>query len=143
MPSPGLRNRINRVSKALDRLKWLSKLNYEDFISDFRNIDSAERNLHIAIEGLLDIGSFIISELNLGAPKSYKDIGMILLKNKIVSLDIGNLMKDLARFRNVIVHCYAELLEDKIYDLLRNNISDLISVYEALLNAIKDRKIDP
>ena len=121
----------------------MSKLSYEDYTSDFRNIDSSERNLHVAIEGLLDIGSFIISALNLKAPKTYRDVGEILLESNLVSHKVGELLIELAKFRNILVHVYAELRTEKIYELLTENFSDLKIVLVGLLELINEKNIDP
>ncbi|MCD6484806.1 MAG: DUF86 domain-containing protein [Candidatus Odinarchaeota archaeon] len=142
MPSEGLRNRIKRVNTALKRLSALSKYNESEFFSDFRNIDSAERNLHVAIEGLLDIGNFIIANLSLEAPDTYKDVGKILALNKIVPTEIGNLLTEMAKFRNILVHGYAIVSDEKIYELLKTKLNDLTSVFSALIEALDAHEID-
>ena len=74
----------------------------------------SERNLHVAIEAFLNIGSFIISALNLKAPKTYRDVGENLLESNLVSHKVGELLVELVKFRNVLVRGYAELRTEKI-----------------------------
>lgn len=143
MPSEGLRNRIKRVNMAIERLKILSRLNKDDFLSDFRNIDSAERNFHIAIEGLLDIGNFIISHFELEAPSRYRDIGMILVRHKLLSADLGESLSNMAGFRNILIHGYTVISEDKLYEFLKTRITELLQVFKALLKIIEKHGIDP
>ena len=74
----------------------------------------SERNLHVAIEAFLNIGNFIISALNLKAPKTYRDVGENLLESNLVSHKVGELLVELVKFRNVLVRGYAELGTEKI-----------------------------
>ncbi|GEM_PF-3806800 len=68
MVSPGLIRRIAIFKEALRKLRKLTKYEKYEFMRDFRNIDSAERNLEIAIHSLIDVGNYIIAYLKLGTP---------------------------------------------------------------------------
>lgn len=143
MPSEGLKNRIKRVKTAIDRLKELSRLKKNDFFSDFRNIDSTERNFQVAIEGLLDIGNFIISQLDLESPTTYKDVGKILTRFNLISPEMGQVLSEMAGFRNLLVHGYAIVSEEIIFDLLKNKVKDLIKCLNELISILDTHNIDP
>lgn len=92
---------------------------------------------------MLDIGNFIITNLNLESPTTYFEVGQILLKNQIISKRAGDILSNLAKFRNVIVHGYAEISEKQIYELFKEKFNELRYVFNELIKAIEKNKLDP
>ncbi|PLJ78458.1 MAG: hypothetical protein B7L53_00460 [Thermofilum sp. NZ13] len=62
VPSPGLVGRVERFKRAVLRLIKVREMSKEEFLSNPLVIDATERNFQVAIEALLDVGSFIISK---------------------------------------------------------------------------------
>ena len=73
-----IRRRLQRVDEYLDILAGLQRYSLDDFLADPERYGSAERFLHLAFEALLDAGSHVIAELDLGAIETYSDIPRIL-----------------------------------------------------------------
>jgi len=74
MPAPGVRARIDRFWRAIKRLKAIISVGEEQFAGNEDLIDAAERNLHVAIEAVIDVGEALIAYMGWRTPKSYRDV---------------------------------------------------------------------
>ncbi|HOJ39331.1 MAG TPA: DUF86 domain-containing protein [bacterium] len=82
-------------------------------------ITALERNLQLAIEDCLNIGSHIISGLSLRRPETYREIFQSLKQSRVLSEPVAGKMMALASFRNRLVHLYRELTTDEVLEQLR------------------------
>lgn len=116
--------KITIIRNCIKNLEELANLKPKEFVSDFIYYDSAKYNLQIAIEAMIDIGNHIISRSGLDSPKTYADTFEILGKYNILPIDMVNTYKQMAKFRNRIVHFYDDVNEEEIYSILQNNLID-------------------
>lgn len=143
MVSPGLIKRIARFRDALEKLRKISKYGILEFKSDFRNIDSAERNLEIAIQALIDVGTYIVAYLKLGTPMRYRDVPDLLFREGLIQEKEYILFRDIIGFRHVLVHLYADINVEKVYQILTEKLDDLQRIMDSLIEIIKKKSIDP
>jgi uncharacterized protein YutE (UPF0331/DUF86 family) len=52
------------------------------FVGDKNLVDAGERNLQVAIEAVVDVGEALIASKGWMTPKSYRDVGRILIENR-------------------------------------------------------------
>ncbi len=83
----------------------------EQFIENEDLIDVSERNLQVAIEDTIDVSEAIIAYMKWRIPKSYKEIGTILLENKVIDEILSEYFKDAINLRNILVHNYISSTE--------------------------------
>ena len=88
-----------------------------------------ERTLHLAVEAILDIGSHIISDERLGNPKFNSEIIKILAENNIIKDNLDDYIK-MAKFRNIIVHDYAEIDKEILLKIVKENVADLKEIFK-------------
>ncbi|MGB9720786.1 MAG: type VII toxin-antitoxin system HepT family RNase toxin [bacterium] len=110
--------RIERIEEALRRLEEIKKLSVDQFLSDWKSQDAALHNLQITIEGCLDIGNYIIGLIGSKSPDTYVQIIEILGEEKVLPKDFWETAKNMAKFRNIIVHEYLYLDLNKVYSFL-------------------------
>jgi uncharacterized protein YutE (UPF0331/DUF86 family) len=72
----------------------------------------------------LDICKIINTDLNLGLPKKDVDIIENLVKNKIISREVGEKIKEMKGFRNILVHRYGEIEDEIAYEEIKNVLKD-------------------
>ena len=111
----------NNIAK-LDDLRNQSK---EEFLSDFRNVDSAKYLFQVTIEAMLDISNHIIARNQWGVPSTNKDIFQILSNKRIIEEKYINTYFAMAEFRNRIVHMYMQIDDEVIYTIVQENLKDL------------------
>ena len=140
---PSVLKRLERFNKALKILEDVKDKGKDVFISDDFLISVAERNIHVACEFALDLSSFILSEINAGVPETYKDMIKKLNEAKVIDKELEEKMKGIVGLRNIIVHLYADIKYDVIFDSLEEIVSTLKNFVEILLKYCKEKGIDP
>ena len=118
-------DRMSRVREYVKNLKELGKLPMEEFVSDFKATNSAERLLQISIEACLDIGNHIISRCGLERPREYKDVFLILGREGLLPYPFAEKLIPMVKFRNRLVHLYWEVDKKEVYEVIKNNLSDI------------------
>jgi len=111
---------IQDLEEYLRRLADLQKYPEEEFVSDWRIHDLADRQLHLALETFLTIGEMIIAESGFRKPNTYAEIPRILCENKVIGKPLKDELVNVARLRNVLVHDYLCLDHEKVYQHIRN-----------------------
>jgi len=95
---------------------------FSDFKADKKTQRYVERTLQIGIEACLDLANHIISAEGFREPSSNADAFYVLCENKIIPMSFFNKLKDMASFRNLMVHNYAKVDVAKVYGILKRHI---------------------
>lgn len=132
-----IHSKIDVIIDNLEKLHILKSKTYNNFISDFRNIDSALHRLQTSIQALLDIGSYIIASLGLRTPNTNAEIIEILNEAGYLSADKTRTYIEMSQFRNRIVHLYNHIDTKVLYDILINELTDIKEFYMKLLEIIE------
>ncbi len=104
IPSPGVKARIDRFWRAVKRLEYFKSYSRDEFTANEDLIDSCERNLRVAIEALIDVGDALISNLDWRTPKSYREVGIILMeKGDLPDSDLKHFV-ELVKIQNILLH---------------------------------------
>ncbi|MEA1904542.1 MAG: DUF86 domain-containing protein [Candidatus Hadarchaeota archaeon] len=85
---------------------------------------ATERYFETALECILDIGGMIISMEGLRKPDKYREIIEILGDEGILSREFVERFAPAAGFRNILVHMYAEVDVEKLYEHLQKDLKD-------------------
>lgn len=118
-------DRLSRVRGYIKNLKELGSIPIEKFTSDFKATNSAERLLQISIEACLEIGNHIISRCGFERPKEYREIFLVLGKNSIIPYTFAERLIPMVKFRNRLVHLYWDVSKEDVYNIIKNNLSDI------------------
>jgi len=114
-----LEKRLLKFEHVLRKLKVLSEIPLEKYLKDEGILDRAERNLQIAVQVCIDIGSHVIAEKGYRPPYSYADIFKVLEEEGCLPEDLANTMQQIAGFRNILVHEYLEVDNKIVYECLQ------------------------
>lgn len=117
-------NRIDLIKRSLARLKKLAALSREQFLADADNFAIAEHHLRRALESLLDIGRHIMAKQGLGHPTDYRSILLTLGREKIIPPEFAEKIKGMAGYRNRLVHGYAEVTPEEMYQIIQTRLGD-------------------
>jgi len=78
----------------------------------------------VAIESLIDVSAMIVSSQKLGLPANEENIFDILIENGILSNNLGEIIKDMKGFRNILIHRYAHIDDGIVHHNLNNFLND-------------------
>ncbi len=86
-----------------------------------------------SIQVVIDISCKISSHYNLGNPKSYKECVELLVKYDYLSLDVSRKVISMVGLRNLLVHEYIQIDDEKLYQFL-----DYLDDFILFVNEIKE-----
>ncbi len=138
-----LLKRYNRFKKAIELLSTLSKTNPDKIVNDYTLLSSLERNIQLAVEFLIDLSNYILSESVGEVPDTYKEI--VAKTGELCDLE-KELIKEvrgIIGLRNIIVHLYADIDYDVILSELGNIIDEILAYVSKLFECIDKRGLDP
>ena len=127
-----IRRRLQKVDEYLTILDGLRRYELSEFLANPERYGSAERFLQLAIEALLDVGSHVIAELELGTIETYGDIPRILAENGYVDPELAERWTRMIGFRNILVHEYLDVDRGIVYEVLQHQLGDLRALKQAL-----------
>ncbi len=110
--------RLERLREYFVILESVQGYDVDRFVQDPFIHGTAERNLHLAIECLMDIGNHVISDRGYPKPENYVDIFRILAERGVIPKDLFQELVGMAAFRNVLVHDYLRLDRKRVYQIL-------------------------
>ena len=138
---PGMLKRLERFNKALEILEELKTKKKEVFVNDLWLVSVAERNIQIAAEFAVDLGNSLLAGLGEEIPDSYKKT--ITELGKLGVIDNEKEVKEIIGMRNLLVHLYADVKYDLIFDSLDEIVSNLRKFVDKILTLMKEKGIDP
>lgn len=115
---------VSHMREAVRQLQRLQKYKKESFLNDPDKIGSAKYHFMIAIEAAIDMCNHLISRNGYRAPEDYSDAFRVLGENGAFEISFVERLKEMARFRNRLVHIYWEIDENQIYNILQNRLGD-------------------
>lgn len=113
------------LSEDLNHLREKARVSKDLYIGS-RDLQAiVERQLQRAAETCINVGNHLIARLGLRAPSEYADVFQALGEAQILPWDLVQQMKDMARFRNLLVHVYWAIDHERVYDSLRIRLETL------------------
>lgn len=127
MPPPRgngvLQRKLALLSDQLLKLKsHLREVTREEFRESWALRSMTERALQVAIEIMIDISERIIAIENAG-PAATAGEALVALVRLQVLRDVQP-YRDMIRFRNLLVHQYAEINPDLLYEIATEKLDD-------------------
>jgi uncharacterized protein YutE (UPF0331/DUF86 family) len=137
MRKEDIQSKLDIIPENLEKIKILQTMDYEEFISDFRNIDSALHRLQTSIQALVDIGGYIIASLGLRTPGSSGEVIDILVEHDLLNKERRDRYITMIQFRNRIVHFYNNVDLKILYQILQEELVDIKELYQRLILVIE------
>ena len=98
-----------------------------------------EHTLQLAIQAALDVASHVVSDGRLGEPESNRKLFELLRANHWLSDEQVGPLRNMAGFRNILVHGYAQVDLDLVRDVLENHLDDLLGFVAAIQDQLAAR----
>jgi uncharacterized protein YutE (UPF0331/DUF86 family) len=115
---------ISEMRKSVDHLQTLRSLSKEFFLDDPDKIGSAKYHFIVSIESAIDISNHIISQNGYRTPDDYADTFKVLAEKGVFESAFTDTLKEMAKFRNRLVHLYWEIDDSQVHEILQNRLND-------------------
>lgn len=127
-----LTEKLKHLEANITLLKEIKKsLSLEDLKNNKRHEWEVRYGLFESIQILIDISCKITSHYNLGNPKSYKECVELLVKNKYLSKELSKKVISMVGLRNILVHEYVAVDDEKLYHFLEY-LNDFIAFVQEI-----------
>ncbi len=119
-----IEDRLTKIRTSSARLNEMQKLTKEQFLANPDHYAIVEHHLRRTLESMFDIGRHIIAKKGLGKPEKYSHIIELLGQHGIISSEFSIRIKGMAGYRNRLVHEYAHITSEELYDIIDTRLKD-------------------
>ncbi|MFN0314270.1 MAG: type VII toxin-antitoxin system HepT family RNase toxin [Burkholderiales bacterium] len=109
----------------------------EKIESDVKEERFAAHTLQLAIQNTLDVCSHIISDERLGEAQTNQELIEILVRNGWIPAGLAANLKNMAGFRNILVHAYEKFDLAVMIDVLQNHLHELDAFAQAVRQKLR------
>ena len=128
-----LKKRISEVREHKEKIEKYSSIPDIDFWKDERNLLAIKHLLLQSIEACGSICSHILAKKFFKSPSSFPECFEILFNSGVIDKELSTKLREMARFRNILVHRYWEIEDKKILEYARNNLEDFDRFLESII----------
>lgn len=98
--------------------------------------------LQMAVQAALDTASHIVADERLGEPATNRELFTLLERASWLGTELAARLRNMAGFRNVIVHGYATLELAVVEDVLASRLDDLLDFASAVRERMREETED-
>jgi uncharacterized protein YutE (UPF0331/DUF86 family) len=127
-----LKTKAFAIRENVSKIRQYAGLSDEQFWADERNLLSIKLLMIQIIEDAIAVCSHIMTRRGGQAPSSYPECFSGLARLGVLDSALAERLMAMARFRNLLVHRYWQIDDQRVLELARKDIDDL----EAYLMAV-------
>jgi uncharacterized protein YutE (UPF0331/DUF86 family) len=128
--------RLRLLEQHLDLLDDLRARGLDAYRNDIHLRLEAERALQVAIQICVDLAAHLVAEQGLTKPDDYRGLFTALAQADAIDSSLAERLAAAAGLRNLLVHAYAELDDEKVWEAL-GQLDDLRAFAAAVERALK------
>ena len=123
---------VAQLRKSSGRLAFLAAIEQEGFLADQDKIGSAKYHFIVAIESCIDICNHVIAQNGYRVPEDYGDTFRAMAEAGALDPGFAEELRNMAKFRNRLVHLYWEIDDSQLYDILQTRLGDFKAFLDAM-----------
>ena len=131
-------SKIDELNSYLEELGEIPITDFEEYARSKKDKRICERLLQISVETVLDICNILVSELKLGLPFDEDDLFKKLEAKKIITKELSITLKEMKGFRNILVHRYGGVDDEKVFEILSEKLNDFDKFKGEILKFLKN-----
>jgi uncharacterized protein YutE (UPF0331/DUF86 family) len=135
-----IRTKATAIRRNIERITRLASLPDEQFWSDERNIETVKLWLIELVQDAADLCNHLAARLAHQVPLSYPECFEVLGDEGILEKSLADSLRAMARFRNLLVHRYWDVDDQRVLQIARTQLDDLEQFLEAVgrITGIRD-----
>ena len=124
------------IRRHLNRIEMKRQVDLKIFLSDIDRQESILFNIQMAVQNCIDIAAHIISEEGFGVAGSTNEMFYLLEENGYLDTGLTEKMVKAAGFRNLIVHEYARLELEQVFEIASKGIQDIYDYLQSIFRKL-------
>jgi uncharacterized protein YutE (UPF0331/DUF86 family) len=123
---------VSELRKNVSRLRELARVPEEEFLNNPDKIGSSKYYFIVAIESSIDMCNHLIARNGYRVPDDYGDTFTVMGEVGALDREFADALRNMAKFRNRLVHLYWEIDDQQLYGILQSRLDD----FKQFLNAV-------
>ena len=132
-----IRDKLSELQSYLIELEEDIPDSMDEYLKQRMTKRACERTFQLASEDVLDICNLIIAGRGFMLPKDNRDAIGKLTENKIIPEKLSSRLQDMVSFRNLLVHRYGKVDDNRVYLHLKEETIDLYKFIEVIEDFIE------
>ena len=113
---------VGEASKAISSLEQYRDVDDKLLLSNEEKLGNIKYQFIVALEACIDLCNYIVARSFMEAPESYAHCFELLAEKGILDASLARKMSELAKFRNVLVHLYWKVDDQRVIDLMKKEL---------------------
>lgn len=105
---------------------------------DYGELQAVKHCLFEIAEASIDMASHIVAAEGFEKPESYAEMFPVLSKNDILDDELAEKLSEMARFRNLLVHRYGDIDEQKLENFIKQDLKDVKKFSQSIYTYIEE-----
>lgn len=105
---------LGRIRQDLATLRRYADADRQELLGDDARMGHVKYLFVTLMEGCIDAAQHICASEGFGPPDSNADAMLVLGRNAVLGDELAATMADAVRFRNVLVHLYADVDDERV-----------------------------
>lgn len=122
------RERVEALLARLRRyrayLEELASIPEEELLADVGRLGGVKYYFQVAVECCIDLCNYIVAAMDWRPPQSYADCFVVLGERGVLPPEFVTTARQMAQFRNRLVHLYWEVSDEVVCSLLHTHLPD-------------------
>lgn len=132
---------LTRIRQDLASLRRYEAVDHDELRRDEVRMGHVKYLFVTLMEGCIDAAHHVCASEGFGPPDTNADAMLVLARNDLLAEDLAETMADGVRFRNVLVHLYAEVNDERVVGHLDQ--LDEVERYVAALTVLLEPDLEP
>jgi len=132
-----VQQRLAHIRTSSARLQRLVALGRAQFLLGPDHFAIAEHHLRRSLEAVLDIGRHLIAKQGWGIPPDDRGILVTLGQNGVLTQEFIQRRQGLAGYRNRLVHGYADVSPEELYEVLSEHLPDFAEFTQCIISYVE------
>jgi uncharacterized protein YutE (UPF0331/DUF86 family) len=133
-----LRALLERIREETEHLRRIASYSDEALAADPDRVVAAKYRFIVALDACIDAGEHIVAAEGLPAPSTFAEVFAALGQAGYLPLTDVPTLQAMARFRNLLVHGYAQVDDQRVIEILRTRLDDFDRFRAAIAHAAAD-----
>lgn len=137
-----LRSLLGRLADRRGTLDRYAGTDPADYLEAEEAVAASKYRLITAIEDVLAVANHVIASEGYRSPAESADAFAVLREHDVLDRQLSDRLQAMARFRNLLVHVYAEVDDRRVHRFLQEDLGDFDAFIRAVLESFPELEPD-
>ncbi len=133
--------KLDEIDQYLKEIEEIIPSSSAEYSTDPMRKRALERLIQITVESVMDVSAILVKEMRLGLPYGEEDF-LDKISGTVLNPVLVEKLGEMKGFRNILVHGYSQIDDERVYEILTNDIEDVIEFKEAVIEFLRRTEDD-